>query len=122
MGVILFILLFVTGFVVVASIADSESLALEPVAQPIKEPVRVGTTTAGAFTAIGTLAFYPNNVGSVPYLFYQDNAGRTISKALSFPNGPPAQFSSWSGARISVTGNLVLEHVVVNRISYIAGP
>lgn len=121
MGVILFILLFVTGFVVVASIADNESLALEPVAQRTEEPVRAGTT-AGAFTAIGTLAFYPNNVGLVPYLFYQDNAGRTVSKALSFPDGPPAHFSSWSGARILVTGTLVLEHVVVSRISYIAGP
>lgn len=75
------------------------------------------------FNETGTLVFYPNNVGPVPYLFYQDSNGVTVTKALVFPSGAtPAEFSSWSGARISVAGQLRDEHVIVSRSTYVSGP
>ena len=78
---------------------------------------------SGTFTETGTLIFYPNNAGHpVPYLFYQDERGATAAKALAFPDSPPAGFSSWVGARISVTGRLQREHVLVENLSYIAAP
>ncbi|MHB8660436.1 MAG: hypothetical protein ACYC75_00635 [Minisyncoccota bacterium] len=82
-----------------------------------------GTATIpGSFSAAGTLVFYPNNVGPVPYIFYQDQSGRTAAKALVFPDGPPTNFSSWVGARVSVTGMLDAEHVVVSHIIYVSPP
>lgn len=74
------------------------------------------------FSETGTLVFYPNNVGPVPYLFYQDHTGRTVAKALTFSNSPPGNFSSWTGAHISVTGQIVAEHIVVSTIAYLSGP
>ena len=74
------------------------------------------------FSETGTLAFYPNNVGPVPYLFYQDLAGRTVAKALSFPNASPTNFSSWSGGHVFVAGRLESEHVVVSDIVYLSAP
>lgn len=74
------------------------------------------------FSESGTLAFYPNNVGPIPYLFYQDQAGRTVAKALSFPDFSPTDFSSWSGGHVFVTGRLEKEHVVVSDITYLSGP
>jgi len=74
------------------------------------------------FSETGTLVFYPNNIGPVPYLFYQDFEGRTIARALTFSNASPTNFSSWSGAHISVTGRLNSEHVVVSNITYLSGP
>jgi|CXWL01.1.fsa_nt_gi hypothetical protein len=75
------------------------------------------------FSETGTLVFYPNNVGPVPYLFYQDKSGRTVAKALTFSgeysSGVP---SSWSGAHISVMGQLDNEHVVVSHLTYLSGP
>jgi hypothetical protein len=74
------------------------------------------------FNETGTLVFYPNNVGPVPYLFYQDSAGRTVAKALESPSLFLDNLSSWSGARIFVTGHLDNEHVVVTNIVYLSGP
>lgn len=74
------------------------------------------------FNETGTLVFYPNNVGPVPYLFYQDRGGHTVAKALVFPASSPDNFSSWTGAHISVTGHVTNEHVVVSSITYISGP
>jgi hypothetical protein len=84
-------------------------------------------TTPNAFTAndfieTGTLAFYPNNVGPVPYLFYQNQKGSTVAKALVFTELPLTDFSPWSGAHISITGVVEHEHVVVTRIEYLSAP
>ena len=73
------------------------------------------------FNETGTLVFYPNNVGPVPYIFYQDSQGNVASKALVFPDGSSVE-SSWVGARILVIGHVVNAHVVVSSIRYIAGP
>lgn len=85
----------------------------------VGEIVRPLTTV---FSTTGTLVFYPNNVEPVPYIFYQDTNGRTVAKALTFPNGSPSDISSWTGARIAVEGMLDSEHVIVSRITYISGP
>jgi|ERR1035437_10041701 hypothetical protein len=82
----------------------------------------VVVSDASEFSETGTLVFYPNNVGPVPYLFYQDQNGRTVAKALTFPDSPPGNFSSWTGAHISVMGQIVAEHVVVSTIAYLSGP
>lgn len=74
------------------------------------------------FNETGTLVFYPNNVGPVPYLFYQDQKGHTVAKALTFSNSSPVGFSSWSGAHVSVTGERNGEHVVVSNITFISAP
>lgn len=85
-------------------------------------PASAPVNTGADFNEIGTLVFYPNNVGPVPYIFYQDQRGNTTAKALTFPGATPANFSSWTGARISVTGTLDKEHVVVSRIVYTSAP
>lgn len=76
----------------------------------------------GVFAQTGTLVFYPNNVKPVPYLFYQDEDGTTVAKALVFDALPSTDFSVWSGARVSVFGTVSREHVLVNRIEYLASP
>ncbi|MHB0865602.1 MAG: hypothetical protein ACYCZZ_00550 [Minisyncoccota bacterium] len=74
------------------------------------------------FSQTGTLVFSRNNVGPVPYLFYEDAKGETVAKALVFRGSPPADFSSWSAARVSITGQLDHEHVLVSSIRYLSGP
>jgi hypothetical protein len=46
------------------------------------------------FNETGTLVFYPNNIGPVPYIFYQNQGGDTVAKALTFSASAPANFSS----------------------------
>ena len=88
---------------------------------PVYDP---SNSIYGDFNETGTLVFYPNNIGPVPYLFYQNQSGETVSKAIifSFPNVAPTDFSSWAGARISIIGKLDNEHVLVDRILYISAP
>jgi hypothetical protein len=74
------------------------------------------------FNEIGTLVFYPNNEKPVPYLMYLGPDGTTAAKALVFSELPAKDYSSWSGARISVSGVVDREHVVVSRISYVSPP
>ena len=101
--------------------AYRENLSIESPSQLASTLVAVEVISAD-FNETGTLVFYPNNVGPVPYLFYQDQSGHTMAKALVFPDSSPDDFSSWSGAHISVIGKIVAEHVVVSSIAYIAGP
>lgn len=86
---------------------------------PLLEAVEPGSAD---FSETGTLVFYPNNLGPVPYLFYQNQSGHAVAKALVFPDSPPGNFSSWTGAHISVTGQVVAEHVVISTIAYLSGP
>lgn len=79
-------------------------------------------TASTAFAQTGTLVFYPNNVGPVPYLFYQDARGTTVAKALVFSALPLTDFSTWSGARVAVKGVLEREHVLVSEIQYLSPP
>lgn len=97
--------------------ARQQELALAP-PQPAL-PLGAGST---AFDEVGTLVFYPNNVGPVPYLFYTDARGTLLSKALDVSDLPPTDFSSWSGGRVEVIGRLVAEHVVVTQLVYLAPP
>lgn len=114
----------VIGFVVLVATMNGGSVTIGPFTQsaPVFEIGTTTTTTSGGFNETGTLVFYPNNVGPVPYLFYQDYAGHTVAKALTFSDALPASFSSWAGARVAVTGVLDSEHVVVSRIAYLAAP
>lgn len=124
MGRALFILFMVSiiGYVLMAVVATPyNDVAIERPTQsaPVLETV---TTMPRDFNETGTLVFYPNNIGPVPYLFYQDQKGVTVAKALIFPNTTPSDFSSWTGARVFVTGSLTDEHVSVSRIVYISAP
>ena len=85
-------------------------------------PGVAAVVTAGYFDETGTLVFYPNNVGPVPYLFYQDSSGRTLAKALVFAGSPPTNFSTWSGSRIAVEGRLIHEYILVSSLTYVGGP
>lgn len=85
-------------------------------------PGIAAVATAGNFDETGTLVFYPNNIGPVPYLFYQDASGRTLAKALVFAGSPPENFSTWSGSRIAVGGRLIHEYILVRSITYAGGP
>lgn len=71
---------------------------------------------------MGTLIFYPNNTGPVPYLVYTDTRGRTATKALVFLRNSPNDLSAWTGAHVFVTGDVVAEHVEVASISYVSAP
>lgn len=84
--------------------------------------ILIAATSTETFHESGTLAFYPNNVGPVPYLLYVNGKGTTVSKALVFDQLPPTDFSSWIGARVDVTGIDVREHVLVRQIAYLASP
>lgn len=70
----------------------------------------------------GTLIFYPNNVGPIPYLMYKNARGATESKALVWSGRSPLDLSSWAGGRVSVAGYIVREHMVVDSIRYLGGP
>ncbi|MDB5244581.1 MAG: hypothetical protein JWN18_451 [Parcubacteria group bacterium] len=78
--------------------------------------------TSSEFVQTGTLIFYPNNVGPVPYLMYANQKGVTVSKALVLVGGDSLDLSHWTGARVSVTGVVVDEHVVVSSLLYLSGP
>lgn len=121
MGRLLLVLLIVIGFVVVVAAIDEGGVTIE---QSSTKSVAVldAITSSGDFNETGTLVFYPNNIGPVPYLFYQDQKGITVARALTFPDVAPSNFSSWTGAHVSVTGSLDNEHVVVSRITYISAP
>ena len=123
MGRILFFVLFFMfiGYVLMFGVSYKGNLALGIATQnaPLLEAIKSGPTD---FSETGTLVFYPNNIVPVPYLFYQNKEGRTASKALVFPSTSPENFSSWSGAHISVTGSLVAEHVVVSSLVYMSAP
>ena len=98
---------------------DNLAVNLYTQSSPARETAKTISTD---FNETGTLIFYPNNVGPVPYLFYQDSKKYTAAKALVFQGSLMNNLSSWSGARISVIGYLNAEHVVVSRITYISGP
>lgn len=117
----LVVIVVIVGYALYLFGAHAENIAIESSGQSaaVQEAV---TAISGDFNETGTLVFYPNNVGPVPYLFYQDRIGHTVSKALVFPTGPPINFSSWSGAHISVEGYTDQEHVVVNDIAYLSPP
>lgn len=123
MGRILFIaaVVVVIGYVFVIATTHGTDVAIESFGQSAAVLEAV-TAISEDFNETGTLVFYPNNVGPVPYLFYQDRVGHVVSKALVFPTGPPANFSSWSGARVSVRGHTDQEHIVVNDIVYLSAP
>lgn len=118
---ILLILLMVVGFMFIFGAINNGGLTIEPSSQTASVLEGINTISVD-FNETGTLNFYPNNIGPVPYLFYQDRSGNTVSKALTFAVSPPSNFSSWSGAHVSVTGRVNNEHVVVSRIDYISAP
>jgi|SRR6185437_16366960 len=65
------------------------------------------------FTATGTLIYYRNNVGPVPWLVYNSASGATTTKSLLFDTPidlPPASTT------IVVSGWLEHEHVRVRTI------
>jgi len=124
MGRIISIVLFVivVGYALDIAATYQQTLAIESSSPQSASVLGALNTIPSDFNETGTLAFYPNNVGPVPYLFYQDSDGRTVAKALAFPEGSPADFSSWSGAHVSVTGYSNSEHVVVSTITYLSAP
>ncbi len=125
MGRILAIVLtfIMVGYVLIAIVATNKGdiATTTPSAQSAAALGAINTIPEN-FNVTGTLVFYPNNVGPVPYIFYQDQSGHTVAKALVFSMLLPTGFSSWSGARVFVTGQLDNEHVAVNSITYIAAP
>jgi hypothetical protein len=114
-----FIILGVVSAFAILHQRNTASLAISPAPQPAA--VASAVRTSAAFSATGTLVFYPNNVEPVPYLFYQDSNGGTVAKALTFITISPID-SSWSGAHVSVVGTVDQEHVIVSRITYLSGP
>lgn len=119
----IYVVLGLASAAVVTYSRNPVGLTPVPVQQPAAVATVISTGAAPAtFSATGTLVFYPNNVKPVPYIFYQDSNGRTVAKALTFPADPPADFSSWTAAHISVEGTRNQEHVVVSRITYLSGP
>lgn len=114
-----FIIIAIYAFAVFTT--HRENLVIEPATQSASVFEAMSAIPTN-FNETGTLVFYPNNVGPVPYLFYQDRNGRTVAKTLVFSDASPDNFSSWSGAHISVTGKIIAEHVVVSSIAYISGP
>jgi hypothetical protein len=124
-------MLYVFSAVVILIILASATVTLfggglfNPYPAPQPAAVVEAVTTqpvATEFSAVGTLTFYPNNVRPVPYLFYQNGNGDTVSKALVFKDESSEKYSNWTGARVSVTGYVELEHVVVTSITHISGP
>ena len=64
-------------------------------------------------TLTGTLIFYPNNVGLVPWIVYERPSGVIETKALVFNTPitlPPV------GSAITITGLLEYEHVRVTAL------
>lgn len=123
MGRILFFVLFfmLIGYVLMFGVSYKGNLALGIATQnaPLLEALESGPAD---FSETGTLVFYPNNIVPIPYLFYQNKEGDTVSKALRFSSASPTNFSSWSGARIRVTGSAIAEHVMVSSIVYLSAP
>ncbi|GEM_PF-3274161 len=103
-------------------VVGTSTLATSTLGEIEVPSLAAAVAATGTFDHVGTLVFYPNNVGPVPYLFYQNEKGDTVSKALTFDALPPTDLSSWTGARVEVIGIIDREHVVVSRISHIAAP
>lgn len=122
MGRIIFVVLMLVGAIAAFSAAYHDGIVLTPATESAAALAGIEPGPAAEFSAAGTLVFYPNNVGPVPYLFYQDASGHTAARALVFPAGAPSDFSSWSAGRISVAGVVEDEHVVVTSITYLGGP
>jgi len=123
MGRILSIVLLVVivGYVLAFFTTHKEILAVVSSTQGVSV-LDAANAVSGDFNETGTLVFYPNNIGPVPYIFYQNQSGQTVAKALIFSSAPPVNFSSWTGARIFVAGQINSEHVVVSTITYISAP
>ena len=123
MGRLLFVVCVIVlfGYALTTLSISRGPLVIVPAAQSASV-FDAATETQTDFNETGALVFYPNNIGPVPYIFYQDRGGNTAAKALVFPYAPPDGFSSWTGARISVSGHLDGEHVVVSGIVYISAP
>jgi hypothetical protein len=119
--ILLVLVIFVLGYSAPARTPAQVTVATstEEVAAPV---ITISATSALAFHETGTLVFYPNNVGPVPYLFYVNDRGATVARALLFDALPPTDFSAWTGARVDVTGIDVREHILVHQIAYIASP
>lgn len=115
--VILFLLLM-TGYALSLFTTYQQHLAIE---SPTPAAVILAQPAPLEFSETGTLVFYPNNVGPVPYIFYKNSSGATEAKALLLPYGSNVA-GSWTGSHIFVTGTAVAEHVVVKSISYVAAP
>jgi hypothetical protein len=123
MGHLLFGIAIVIAFIYGAQALYESSVSLPPSSTaPGAVLVALAPPPLNGFTETGTLIFYPNNVGPVPYLMYSNGSGNTVSKALVFEQSPPSDFSTWSGARVQVSGYVDSEHVVVTAIAYVAGP
>jgi hypothetical protein len=119
--ILLFFIIIVGGYLLSIAGRHLDVLTIPPSTQ--SAAVLEGATAGQqGFNETGTLVFYPNNVGPVPYLFYQDASGSTVAKALTFPDGSPSGFSEWAGARISITGHLAGEHVSVSQVAYVSPP
>ena len=113
---VILVLLFIAGGVLLIFLVQPNASAVEPTTQ-----TAIVDTASPDFNEMGTLIFYTNNVGPVPYIFYQDPKGHTVAKALAFANTPP-DLSSWVGAHVSVVGHLKDEYVETVRITYISPP
>jgi hypothetical protein len=123
MGRVIAIIFAVVGLVSATAALyqdNRDTPVVESSAQTASVLEAVETAPTG-FSETGTLIFYPNNVGPVPYLFYQDVNGHTVARALVLPYASGVD-SSWAGARVFVTGSLDNEHVAISRISYVSGP
>ena len=118
-SIVLFVILSTYLFNLVATYRQNLAVELPPQSAPVIQAIDASNTD---FNKTGTLVFYPNNIGPVPYLFYQDQKGHTVAKALVFPDLIPSDFSSWSGAHVSVTGHTNNEHVVISNITYLSAP
>ncbi len=123
MGHLLFGIAIVIAVIYGAQALYEGSVALAPSPPPAAAVlVALAPYPQDGFAETGTLIFYPNNVGPIPYLMYQNASGKTVSKALAFQNGSPTDLSSWSGARVEVFGTVNAEHVDVTAINYLSGP
>lgn len=120
----IFTIAVVTGCIYGAQALYQGVIALTPpaaLASAGASPLALAKAPPAAFSATGTLVFYPNNAVPVPYLMFQNASGNAVSKALAFEN-TPAGLAGWNGARVSVTGYLQAEHVMVTNIAYVSGP
>jgi hypothetical protein len=115
------VLLVLLCFWLLVPPAPRTGVALDTTPQTATVIEALPLTTAD-FNEIGTLVFYPNNERPVPYLMYLDSSGKTVAKALVFSALPAHDYSPWNGARVSVSGVIDREHVVVSRISYVSPP
>jgi hypothetical protein len=121
---IFFITLLLIGFI--EAIKTIPFHLLDGVASTQPEPAAVAVAPPAlldtSFNEEGTLLFYPNNVGPVPYIAYTNANGNLTTKALVFPQGAPSLLSEWQGARIAVAGSVDHSSVIVNHLEYLSPP